>query len=130
MVRPSVWQWLRYAAGGGLPDRYAEWILYDATCSTWVLRHVARALAVIAVPAVLLLLFLPTSMDIRVLTVVTVAGCQLLLLAILINEIVERRVNKAGYVWGTAATTRSLRAVEDQRRAVQRRRERRAARAR
>ncbi len=130
MDRPGAGQWLRYAAGAGLPDRYADWILHDVTCATWVLRHVARALAVIVVPAVLLLLFLPTTMDIRVLTVVTVAGCQLLLLMILINEITERRAHKAGFPWGTASATRSLRATEDQRRAVARRRQRRAARAR
>lgn len=130
MERPGVWQWLRYAGGGGLPERYAEWILHDTTCATWVLRHLARVLVLIFVPGVVLLLFLPTAMDIRVLTVVTVAGCQLLLLMILINEITERHVHKAGYPWGTASDTRSRRAVEDQRRAVARRRERRAARSR
>jgi hypothetical protein len=115
---------LRYAAGGRLPARYNAWVLHDTTCATWVLRHLARAAVLLAVPAIALLLLLPGGMPIRVLTVVTVAGCSFLLLAILTNEITERRVQKAGYPWGTAETTRSHRAVESQRRVAQRHRER------
>lgn len=128
MTRPGFARWVWYSFGGGLPPQDSVWVLHDATCSTWVIRHIARALVVVTVPAIALVLFLPTSMDIRVLTVVTVTGCQLLLLGILTNEITERRVHKAGYSWGTATEVRTQRAVEDQRRAVRDRRARRAAR--
>lgn len=128
VTSPSLPLWLRYAFGAGLPPEYSEWVLHDASCSTWLLRHFARVVTVVVVPAVLLLLFLPTGLGIRVLTVITVVGCQVLLLGILANEVTERRVQKAGYPWGVAAETRQLRAVEDQRRANQGRRERMVAR--
>jgi hypothetical protein len=41
--RPNPAQWIRYAFGGRLPQRYREWVLHDVTCSTWWLRHVIRA---------------------------------------------------------------------------------------
>lgn len=124
VIRPTPILWLRYAFGAGLPAEYSQWVLHDATCSTWLVRHLARVVTVVVVPAVLLLTLLPTSMEIRVLTVITVTGCQILLLSILANEVIERRVQKAGYPWGSAAEVRGLRAAEDQRRANRQRRER------
>src|SRR2546423_1910838 len=59
MERPGPLRWLRYAAGGALPARYNAWVLHDTTCATWVLRHLARAVAVLALPSAALLLFLP-----------------------------------------------------------------------
>lgn len=120
--------WVRYAFGAGLPPEYSQWVLHDATCSTWLLRHFARVLTVVVVPAVLLFVFMPTSLGIRALTIITVVGCQVLLLGILANEVTERRVQKAGFPWGAAAETRQRRVVEDQRRANRERRERMVAR--
>ncbi|HET6876924.1 MAG TPA: DUF5313 family protein [Jatrophihabitans sp.] len=128
MNRPPFLLWLRYAFGAGLPPEYSQWVLHDATCSSWLLRHFARVVTVVVVPGVLLLLFMPTSLGIRVLTVITVVGCQVLLLGILANEVTERRVYKAGFPWGAAAETRQVRVVEDQRRANRERRERTVAR--
>ncbi|HEX3648813.1 MAG TPA: DUF5313 family protein, partial [Pseudonocardiaceae bacterium] len=61
MRRPNPVQWLWYAWGGRLPQRYREWVLHDVTTSTWLFRQMARAIAltltavaVVFVPLVLL----------------------------------------------------------------------------
>ncbi|HEY1572482.1 MAG TPA: DUF5313 family protein [Pseudonocardiaceae bacterium] len=60
MLRPNPVQWLWYAWGGRLPQRYREWVLHDVTTRTWLLRHMARAVvltltavAVVFIPLVL-----------------------------------------------------------------------------
>lgn len=126
--RPGPLLWLKYALGAGLPAEYDEWVLYDTTCGTWLLRHFARVLTVIAVPLVLIGLFVPASTPIRVLTVLTVGLCQLLLFGIIGSDMTERRLVRAGYPWGTGERTRARRAVDSQRQANQQRRERVAAR--
>ena len=128
MKRPGVRLWLKYALGAGLPAEYDEWVLYDATCSTWLLRHFARVSAVITAPLVLIGLLVPTSIPIRVLTAVTVGLCQLLLFGIIGADMTERRLVRAGYPWGTGERTRARRAVDAQRQANRERRERIAAR--
>ena len=40
--------WLCYQYGGRLPARYREWVLHDATCRTWFLRVLLRALVQLA----------------------------------------------------------------------------------
>jgi hypothetical protein len=52
--RPNPYQWIRYAFGGRLPDRYRDWVLHDATSRTWLLRHAAR-LVVQALPIIVVL---------------------------------------------------------------------------
>jgi hypothetical protein len=42
MRRPNPVQWVRYAYGGRLPDRYREWVLHDATSRTWLLRFALK----------------------------------------------------------------------------------------
>ncbi|MEU6131952.1 DUF5313 family protein [Saccharopolyspora sp. NPDC047091] len=42
--RPGPLRWLYYQYGGTLPAAYREWVLRDATCSTWVLRVCVRGL--------------------------------------------------------------------------------------
>jgi len=37
-TRPNPWQWLRYAYGARLPDRYHDWVLRDATDDGWLWR--------------------------------------------------------------------------------------------
>lgn len=44
MKRPNPALWLYYQYGGKLPDAYRDWVLHDATCSTWLLRVVVRGL--------------------------------------------------------------------------------------
>jgi hypothetical protein len=62
-MRPNPAQWLWYAYGGRLPDRYREWVRHDNTGRTWMLRHLARILAqalpLLVVIFVLLRLFTP-----------------------------------------------------------------------
>ena len=45
MERPNPLQWLRYAYGGRLPDRYRDWVHYDTTTRTWLWRAALRVLA-------------------------------------------------------------------------------------
>jgi hypothetical protein len=126
--RPGLFRWLIYAFGGHLPPEYAEWVRHDTTCSTWLLRHLARVLVVIAAPVAAIMLWLPASVGVRALTAFTCAACAVLLTSILSNDMTERRLEAAGYDWGTGARLRSARATDTQRRANQRRRERIAAR--
>jgi hypothetical protein len=42
LIRPGPIRWLWYAVGGTLPAAHHSWVLYDLTCRTWVLRHLAR----------------------------------------------------------------------------------------
>ncbi|MCA1190529.1 MULTISPECIES: DUF5313 family protein [Saccharopolyspora] len=42
--RPGPVRWLYYQYGGTLPPTYRDWVLRDATCSTWVLRVCLRGL--------------------------------------------------------------------------------------
>jgi Family of unknown function (DUF5313) len=44
ILRPNPLRWIGYAYGMRLSDRYREWVLYDATTRTWLLRYVARIL--------------------------------------------------------------------------------------
>lgn len=57
--RPTVWQWLRYSVGSGLPGNLAGWVLHDTTCRSWALRQVARSLLVISPLIVVLLVLVP-----------------------------------------------------------------------
>jgi hypothetical protein len=128
MRRPGPLLWLKYAFGGSLPPGYAEWVLHDTTAGTWVLRHIARVLVVIAVPVAAILIWLPASIGLRGLTAFVCAACAVLLTAILSNDMTERRLHRAGYEWGLGERIRAQRAGDAQRSANQRRRERIAAR--
>jgi Family of unknown function (DUF5313) len=126
MDRPPLLRWLWYAAGGGLPDRYRDWVLHDTTGSTWLLRHFARVLVVLIIPTFLVVVLIPASAGLRTLTAVTTAGCAFLLSGILSNDTTERRLNRMGYPWGTAARLRAERAEQAQRSSAERYRQRRA----
>src|SRR4051794_4203772 len=115
MKRPGLLLWLRYAFGAGLPAAYAGWVLHDATCGTWLLRHFARVLAVILAPLVALVALIPASASIRALTVLTVGLCQLLLFGIIASDMTERRLTRAGFPWGTGEHTRAQRGIDAQR---------------
>jgi hypothetical protein len=71
---PGVLRWLYYAYGGGLPPRYAQWVLHDLTCRTWLLRHLSRALAQCAPSLLLLLLPGPLSLRLYMLALVFLGG--------------------------------------------------------
>ena len=122
--RPGPLRWLGYAIGGGLPARNSSWVLYDTTCSTWIVRHLFRSLVLLAVPIVAVAVFLPASPGVRLLIALTAGGCGLMFQVVHTIETTERRVIKAGFVPGTAEATRHQRSVDAQRTANERRRER------
>ena len=124
--RPGPFRWLWYAVGGGLPARNSSWVLYDTTCSTWIVRHLARSLLLLAVPIVAVAVFLPASAGVRLLIALTAGGCGLMFQVVHTIETTERRVIRAGYPPGTAEATRHQRSVDAQRAANERRRERNA----
>ncbi|WP_091929369.1 DUF5313 family protein [Blastococcus sp. DSM 46786] len=106
---PGLLQWVWYAYGGGLPRELAPWVLADTTRSTWVWRHLTRALVQLLPFVVACLLLVPVPLAYRV----SAAGGGLLLgllfsLAYMV-ETTEHRVAKAGYEPGTAARLRAER---------------------
>lgn len=126
--RPGPLWWLWYAIGGGLPARYSAWVLHDTTTRTWILRHVARGLMLLAVPVLLVIFLLPAPTGITLLIALTAGGCGLMFQVVHTIETTERRAIRAGYPPGTAEATRHARSVADQRAANERRRARNAAR--
>jgi hypothetical protein len=66
-TRPPALQWLKYAFGGRLPERYDEWVLLDLTGPDWRIREVGRILLFALVP-ITGLLMLPGRIEIRIYT--------------------------------------------------------------
>ncbi|WP_375502318.1 DUF5313 family protein [uncultured Jatrophihabitans sp.] len=116
MTRPGPLLWLRYALVGSLPAKYSEWVLHDVTVGTWLGRHLARVLVMVAVPELVVVLVIPASTAVRALTAFVTGACVLLLMAILAGDTVERIAQRAGYPWGTAQRLREERGVQTQRR--------------
>lgn len=107
--RPDPARWVWYAFWAPLPDRYRLWVLYDATCSTWVLRHVARILAVAAVPVAALAVFLPAPVHVRVPTALAAGFVAVLFTAMWTNEGIEYRLKRAGWAVSIAPLLRERR---------------------
>jgi hypothetical protein len=126
--RPGPFRWLWYAIGGGLPARNSEWVLYDTTCSTWIVRHLIRTFVLLALPVTAVATLLPASTGLRLLISLTAGACGLMFQVVHIIETTERRVIRAGYPAGTAEATRHQRSIDSQRAANERRRVRNAAR--
>jgi hypothetical protein len=113
MRRPNPLQWIRYAYGGRLPERYHEWVLHDATSRTWLVRYVVRVV-VEALPfqiAAFLVLTLVTPAPVA-------AVCVALVLALLMTlyftvpiaaELTEARLVKHGFPSGTGKELRRRR---------------------
>lgn len=123
--RPSPLQWVRYVYTGRLPRKNAEWVLYDATCSTWGLRHAVRYLVLVAPLIAAVFLFLPASTSIRVEACVAAGGSILLGYLCFTTESLEHRIERAGYPYGLAAQLREERAEASQRATAARARARR-----
>ncbi|MER2091474.1 MAG: DUF5313 family protein [Saccharopolyspora rectivirgula] len=105
--RPNAIQWVWYAYGGRLPDRFAEWVLHDLTCRTWVLRHAFRAL--VQLSPFCLLVLLPGPLSIRIGAIVMGLGVGLFCSLCFAAESTEYRSVKHGHPPGTARETRRLR---------------------
>jgi hypothetical protein len=106
--RPSALQWLRYALGGGLPERLAPWVLADTTEPGWVRRHVVRAV-VQMLPLVVLCLAVPVPLAYRFSAALGGLLIGLTFSLAFMVETTEHRVAKAGYPAGTAAALREER---------------------
>ena len=108
-VRPNVLQWLGYALWRGLPARHDLWVLYDSTCSTWVLRYFARVFVIALIPSVLIAVFLPGGAQLRLTTAFTTGSLAILLTGVWVNEGTEHRLRQAGWPWRLATPLRERR---------------------
>jgi Family of unknown function (DUF5313) len=124
VIRPNVLQWLRYVYVGSVPRKNSAWVLYDATCPTWVLRHAARYLVLIT-PLLVGVMFLPTTLGIRLGACFSAGASILIGYLCFTTESLERRIEKAGYTWGLAGQMRERRAIAAQNAAAARNRARR-----
>jgi hypothetical protein len=111
--RPTPFQWVRYALGGGLPRRLSPWVLADTTRRTWVLRHVARALVQLAPVIVLCLILPPVPFAYRASAAAGGLLLGLMFSLFFMEQTIEHRVVKAGYPPGTAGRVRAERAERE-----------------
>ena len=107
--RPSVWQWLWYALGGGLPPQLSQWVLHDITCSTWWPRHFARATVQMAIPIAAIALFLPGGWDVRGYVLVFAVLTGYMCSGFVMWGVTEHRLIKAGFASGIAEQARAER---------------------
>ncbi len=126
--RPGLLRWFGYALGAGLPSKNREWVLYDTTGPTWIIRHISRVVLQLAIPVLAVLIFLPAPLWVRVLTVVAAALPSLMFSIGYIIETSDHRLVKAGYPSGLGEQLRKRRSLAKQRADSARRRERAAAR--
>jgi hypothetical protein len=111
-VRPGPLRWFWYALGGGLPHRFSPWVLHDTTTRTWALRHLLRAAVQLAVPIVLVLIFVPGAFWIRGMAALGGILLALFFSTAYMTETTENRVKRAGYPAGTAQRARDRSAAE------------------
>jgi hypothetical protein len=109
--RPNPLLWLWYALWRPLPERYKLWVLYDATCSTWVLRYLARIVLLAIPPCVAIAVFLPAPGQISVATAIVGGTLSVLFTAVWVNEGTEYRLLQAGWRWDTGPELRARRAA-------------------
>lgn len=102
--RPNPLQWIWYAFGGRLPERYREWVLHDITCRTWMLRHVSRTLVQLS-PGLLFLL-LPGPLWIRGMAVLGGYILGIWYSMSYMEHTTEYRLYKHGYSLGAGKATR------------------------
>ena len=112
-TRPTALRWLWYAYGGGLPRELSPWVLADATRRTWIVRHVARAVAQL-LPFVIACLFVPVPFGYRLSAAVGGLFIGLMWNVAFMTEAIEHRVVKAGFEPGLAARLREERSRREQ----------------
>jgi Family of unknown function (DUF5313) len=113
MDRPNVLQWVRYAFGGRLPDRYRDWVLHDTTSQHWLVRYALRVV-VESLPwliAGFLLLTLLTPLPVGlVLGALSIGLITTLYFTITsADELTEARLVKHGFPAGTGKRARAHR---------------------
>jgi hypothetical protein len=112
-ARPDLLHWLWYALGGGLPPRYRDWVLHDATAPLWWLRQLVRALVQALPVAVIVALLIPGSPAIRVMAAAGGMAVAAFYVLGFVDEAVERRVVKAGFPHGYAKAVRERSETSD-----------------
>jgi hypothetical protein len=110
-TRPGPLRWLRYAFGGSLAAEYDQWVLYDTTARTWVLRHLARALVQLSPVVVVVLTFVPGPFWIRAVAVVAATAMGVLFCFAYMVETTDRRLTKAGFAPGLGEALRRERSL-------------------
>jgi hypothetical protein len=105
-------RWIWYAMGGGLPARYAPWVLHDTSTRTWAVRHVLRSLVQLAVPIALVLILVPGPFWIRGMAALGGIFLGLFFSLGYMTETLENRVKRAGYPAGSAQAARDRAARE------------------
>lgn len=105
-TRPGPLRWLWYALGGGLPSRYRAWVLHDATCRTWHVRHFARVLVQFSPTPIPIFLIIPGPRWIPLLALLLGFLVAMRYALFTLHGSVEHRVQKAGYPPGTAQAVR------------------------
>lgn len=102
--RPGPFHWLWYAVGGTLPTAYHEWVLFDLTCRTWVLRHLARVQVMFA--GWWLAMLVPGPLSLRLSMVALGYFLSLYFSLSFMEDACERRVVKHGFPAGLNRTIR------------------------
>jgi hypothetical protein len=93
--RPPLRLWLKYAFGGRLPDRYDDWVFADLTGPDWRIRVAGRIMLFALIP-ILLLLFLPGAIEIRIYTALFVLIGPLFVGLAYGDELRDRRLRQHG----------------------------------
>ncbi|GAA5174591.1 hypothetical protein GCM10023321_78750 [Pseudonocardia eucalypti] len=106
---PGAARWLWYSVSGRLPDRYRDWVLYDLTCPTWPLRHLARLLVPLVPVMAVLLLVLPGPLWLRAMAAGLGAVIGLLYSFVFLHDSADRRAARFGYPPGTLQAVRGQR---------------------
>jgi hypothetical protein len=109
---PGPLRWLWYALSGRLPMAFREWALYDLTCPTWPLRHLARLLVLLVPLAGVLIALLPGPLGIRAAGVAIGSLVGLLFTFVFLEDSTDRHATKFGYPSGTPQAAREQRARE------------------
>jgi hypothetical protein len=108
-ARPGPLRWSWYAVGGGLPERYKDWVLHDVTTRTWPLRQMARSILQLVPVAALLVLVVPGELWVRLVAVLGGALVGMLYAASFVQQTTEHRAMKAGWPPGYAQVVRDRR---------------------
>lgn len=110
ILRPNPLQWVRYAFGGRLPDRYRDWVLHDTTSRTWlwrfVLRVVVETLPLLIIGFVVLTLLTPVPVGLTFGALAIALVTSLYFTVTSADELTEARLVKHGFPPGTGKQTR------------------------
>jgi hypothetical protein len=110
MHRPGPLRWLWYAMGGGLPARYRDWVLHDATSRTWLwrftLRIVVETLPLLAIGFAVLTLFTPVPIVLVFGALAIGLVTSLYFTVTSADELTEARLVKHGFQPGTGKRLR------------------------